>query len=409
MIEWKDTVSTVQEDNRSSSPSSSADEIDLLEIGKTLWRKKLLILGTAAVTSLSAMGVSFLLPKTYTADASILPISGNDAGMALAAGFASQMAPAAGLLGSLGGNGKTAELVEILNSRSMAERVIEKHHLDREIKGWKSKTDLVIRVKKMTTIVSPSLKNKLVSVQVKAPRPELAATMANAYVSELKVMLDEIGYNSAARNRKFIENQLASSKTELTKAENRLSSFQARNQLASLPDTVVASIRSISDLEAQRVGAAVQLKTTEEALSLVQSKVLALQADPSSLHELEIKTKSLAAQESALASAKQTFVDKLTALPPKGMELARLQRDVQVQNAIFLVLSQQLESALINENKESDAFLPLDKAYVPEKPIAPKKALITLFGLLAGIFLGGVAAIAIDPRGLGIRRQNPTA
>lgn len=381
-------MSTKQDVNQGSLPSSTEDEIDLGAIAKTLWQKKVLILGTAAITALSAMGVSFLLPKTYTADATVLPVTGSDAGMALAAGLASQMAPAVGLLGGLGGGSKSAELVEILSSRSMAERVITNYHLDNELKGWKSKTDLIVRVRKMTTVVGPSLKNKVITIQVKAPRAELAAVIANAYVSELKVMLDEIGYNSAARNRKFIQNQLAANKAQLTETENRLASFQARNQLASLPDTVVASIRSISDLEAQRVGAAVQLQTTEEALDLVQSKVSTLQADPRSLHELEIKKRSLAAQEAALARAKKAFVDKLAALPPKGMELARLQRDVQVQNAIFLVLSQQLESALISENKESDAFLPLDKAYVPEKPTAPKKAVITLVGLMAGLLIG---------------------
>lgn len=368
------------------------DEIDLLELGRSLWQQKTLIVGTTAVATLSAILISFALPKTYLAEATLLPMSGGDSSAALAAGIASQLGPMAGMLGGVAGN-RSADLVEILGSRSMANRVITRYQVDQKLTGWKHRSELTTKLLKMTTIVSPTLKNNTLIIKVEAPSAELAATLANAYVTELKDMLDEIGYNSASKNRKFIEDQLSKTKGDLSSAEEALTRFQATNQIASLPETVVASIRTVSELEAQRIGTTVEIQGTNEALEEVESNIGALQTSPETLTQLVIKRKSLAAQESALVDAQKSYLDKLAKLPPKAMALARLQRDVQVQNAIYLALTQQYQTALINESKDSNSFLPLDSAEPPLKPSKPRKLINTILGAMAGLATGTFIAI----------------
>lgn len=368
------------------SKPAPTDEIDLVVFGRLFWRRKKEVAVTMLVTAMVALTVSFVLPKSFTADVSILPMTSNDSTAALAAGLAGQLGPLAGMLGSTG-SGKTADLVEILGSRAMRQRIIEKCHLDRELK-WKYRSDLLEELAKMTTIVRPSIKDKSIVLKVRAKKPELAALVANTYVSELKLMLDEIGYNSASKNRVFVEKQLAKTKESLVKAENSLADFQEKNRLVSLPETVVASMKAVSDLESQRISAKVQLQSTDEALGTLRSQVDSLQANPTAINELELKKKSLARQESALNAAKETFLNSLKSLPPKAITLARLQRDLQVQNALYLSLTQQFETALIDESKESDAFLPLDTAIVPDRPSFPKKGLNTVLGGFLGFILG---------------------
>ena len=108
---------------------------------------------------------------------------------------------------------------------------------------------------------------------------------------------------------------------------------------------------------------------------------------------MEVKRDGFATQRSALKKAQDSFLDKLSNLPPKAMELARLQRDVQVRNAIYLALSQQYETAMINESKESDAFLSLDKAVPAERPSKPNKPAFVVTGLLSGIALSLLAIL----------------
>ncbi|MNX84881.1 putative tyrosine-protein kinase in cps region [compost metagenome] len=379
--------------NKTTIKPSSEGDIDLLEMGRILWKQRLHVFASIAICTVLALLMSFVLPKKYAAESTILPVSGGDSGGSLAAAMASQMGAAGSLLAGIDiGSSRTAELVEILGSRSMAERVIAKCQLETKLKGWKTKGDLIQTVMKMTKIVPPTAKSKIIKVHVQHSSPQLAMEMANAYIQELKGMLDEIGYNNASRNRKFIESQLAKIKSDLSASEEKLTSFQANSGLASLPDTVMASIKSMSELEAQQIEVEVQLQSAEEVYGAIQSNVSALQADPTAIVDLDIKRKALAAQKAAIQKAKNTFRDQLTHLPPKALTLARLQRDVKVQSAIYLALSERYESAMINENKESDAFLTLDKALVPDRPFFPKKRVIVLAGFVAGCLLGCLLA-----------------
>lgn len=376
----------------------SEAEFNIRELGRSIWRQKPLVATSVTVFTLFSLAISFVIPKTYAADATILPRMSADPGSAIAAGMAAQLG-AAGMLGGLGlASNKTGDLVEILSSRSMAERIIERCQLEREFQGWKTRGQLVNRVLRMRTITPPSIKNKVIGIHVDAPRAELAALIANGYVDELKTMLDEIGYNSASKNRKFIESQLSRTKSALATSEEELARYQAKSQIASLPETVMASIRAISDLQAQNITAEAQLKSTDEVINALRAKAFTLQSDPNSTIEMEIKRQGLLAQRDALDRAQKSFLDKLSSLPPKGMALARLQRDVQVHNAVFLALTQQYQTAIINENKDSDAFLVLDKATVPERPSKPKKSLVVLLGLLSGVFIGLVIALLKERR-----------
>jgi len=348
------------------------------------------MLSTAMIAGIAAFFISYLLPKTYSAEATILPLSDSDPAQMLSAGVANQLGAAAGMLGNFSGlagigGGRSADLVEFLSSRSMTNRVIAACQLETEIKGWRSREELTKMVTDMRTIIPPSLKNKVVTIKVQAPRSELAARMANAYVGELKTMLDEMGYNSASKNRKFIQKQLSHAKSELAIAEEKLARFQTENHLASLPETVLSSIRALSELEAQSINTQVQLSSTAEMMETLTTKIDSLQAAPSAMTELELKRKGLTAQKLALEDAQRSFLSKLTQLPPKGMELARLQRDVQVYNAIYLTLTQQHETALISENKDSDSFYPLDQAVVPDRPLKPNKKINTLVAFIGAL------------------------
>ena len=373
-------------------------------LSRELWQSKRLIAGVTVFTTMSAIILSLVLPKTYSAEASILPLRGGDSSALLAAGIASQLGAMGGMLGGIPGD-KSADLVEILSSRTMANRLIERYSLDKEFSGWKHRSELTTKLRKITTISAPTLKNNTLTIRVEAPKAGLAAQIANAYVAELKDMLDEIGYNSASKNRKFVEEQLNKNKIELSQAEEALTRFQAKNQITSLPETVVASIRTLSELEAQRISAAVQAESTSEALNEAKSRISTLQVNPSTVTELEIKRKSLAAQENAFSNAKKLYFDQLVSLPPKAMALARLQRDVQVQNAIYLALTQQYQTALINESKDSDLFLSLDQAEAPIKPTKPRLMINSVLGALIG-FAGAIMLTVIQTS---LRRRKHTS
>lgn len=363
-----------------------SDTLDLWEIGRQIFAGRRLIALTSIVLGTAGLVYGFIGPRPYIADATLLVSQGGGSGSI--ASFAAQLGAGAEAMASAFSNDKMSDLMEILQSRTMAERVIDRLHLDREIHGWKYRSDLVKALEKMTFFDPTGPKASEITIEVKAPRAQLAADIANTYVSELKAMLDSMGYDSASRNRKFIESRLLLTKQALDDAEDSLAAFQAKNHIASLPDTVVSAVGSIGKLDSEKISTDVKLKSTEESLNAMKSKIGALQADPNALTELEIKEQSLAAEATALAQAKEDLMRRFQALPPQEVEFAKLQRDVKVQSSVYMTLSSELQTAVIEESKESAAFIPLDKAEVPDHFTAPRKLFFIIGGLLIGALLG---------------------
>ena len=78
--------------------------------------------------------------------------------------------------------------------------------------------------------------------------------------------------------------------------------------------------------------------------------------------------------------------------PSLQLEQERLARDVAVLIGVFTTLKQQLETAKIDEVKESDYVIILDEPETPLYPANPKKILMTIIAGLLGIGLGMILA-----------------
>lgn len=363
-------------------------EVSILDYWEFLKRNWKSIALTAFIAGLLTAGINYLyLKPLYRAEATVLPRK--DAGESGLMASLGQLTGGAGL--AMMGN-RSADLAEILGSRMMADRIIARFDLKQKFKGWQTREDLYDKLRRATTVTTPSLKNNVLSVAVKSGDPQLAADVANGYIEELRLILNEIGYSQAAKSSSFIKSQLERNKKDLSEAESRLSDFQAKNRLVSLPETVRSSIGALSQLETQQIANSLSLDSSAGEIGAIERGVQALQVDPSALVQLKIKKRALTAQQDAIKKARQDYMERLAALPPKAIALARLERDVQIQNAVYQLLMQQYESSLIAEAKDSDAFIPLDRAIAPETPIGPKRSLNTLIGMLGGAFLALLVA-----------------
>jgi uncharacterized protein involved in exopolysaccharide biosynthesis len=78
--------------------------------------------------------------------------------------------------------------------------------------------------------------------------------------------------------------------------------------------------------------------------------------------------------------------------PQLQLEQERLGRDVAVLIGVFTTLKQQLETAKIDEVKESDYVIILDTPNIPLYPDKPKKKLIVILAGILGIGLGMIFA-----------------
>ena len=130
-----------------------------------------------------------------------------------------------------------------------------------------------------------------------------------------------------------------------------------------------------------------------EVVASVDSNAVTLNPTQSEL----LKQQALAAVGLAVSKATKKAVEEewgkkeaeLGKLPDDALEYVRLQRNVTIQNEVYLNLVKQSEQHKIQAAMDSMDIQVVDSADLPdiERPVAPRKKLITLVGFLMGCIL----------------------
>ena len=79
---------------------------------------------------------------------------------------------------------------------------------------------------------------------------------------------------------------------------------------------------------------------------------------------------------------KSSLFPVLADVPELGVELVRLKREVEIQNTLFVFLTQQYEEAKIKEAKDTPTVQILDYPQIPYLKSAPSRGLILIVCLL---------------------------
>ena len=106
------------------------------------------------------------------------------------------------------------------------------------------------------------------------------------------------------------------------------------------------------------------------------------------LIELRIEEAQLDAQEAAITQRleeENRFIDNL---PDNMITYARLQRDADITEQLYLTISRQYAETALWEQTQFGLGRPLDYGYRPQEPSKPNKKLFVLIGLILGGILG---------------------
>ncbi|WP_306535468.1 Wzz/FepE/Etk N-terminal domain-containing protein [Geobacter sp.] len=351
------------------------DEINLLELLQVLVRRKRLIIVMCAVAALLSVAYSLTLPNIYTATARVLPPQ-KDGGGGLSA-MLGQAGALAGLAG-VGGLGGGADLyVGILKSRSVADAVIKKLDLQKELK---TKTPDESRAALQGMVKIQAGKDGIISVAADSNNPQLAARLANTFVDELGKKSVELNLTKAGTERIFLEKRLDVVRTDLKKAEEAIRGFQEKNRAFKVDAQATATIEGAAKLKAEIVSKEVQLASLRSFQTNENPEVKAVEAALAKLR----------GQLGALTGGGRSNDLMLSAgsMPGLGLEYVRLMREVKTQEAIFEQLTKQYEMAKLGEAKDSSSIQVLDEAVVPQQKSKPKRSLIVILSTVTAFFVG---------------------
>lgn len=390
----------------------------------------------------AALGVSLMLPKQYTATASVVVDMKPDPIQAVM--FQGMLSPA-----------YMATQVDVLESDRVAQRVVRNLKLaenpqvraqwqeatngEGSIEQWLSETF------KAAMSVKPSKESNVINVSYKSRDPRFAAALANAFVQAYVDTTLDLRVDPAKQYSTFFDVRAKELRDGLEKAQTRLSAFQKEKGIIATDERFDVENYRLNELSSQLVGVQglsaestsrqahagnsmaevlnnplianlkIDLSRGEARLKELSSRlgdnnpqVIEAKANVAELRarmDAEAQrvvgsvsvtntvNKQREAQIRAELEQQRAKVLKMKELRDEGMVLVR---DVEnAQRAYDAVLQRLNQSSLESQTTQSNVYV-LTSATPPSTPSSPKPVLNTILALAIGLIIGIGAAFGVE-------------
>jgi capsular exopolysaccharide synthesis family protein len=307
-------------------------------------------------------------------------------------------------------------------------------------------------IRRLKAMVNPEHQDgtNIINIQVSSENSQEAARVANAFAQTYRE------YNIQEKNKKtfetkaFIEEQLRLTSDRLKLAENELQAFKQNYGLISIDAQTQNTLKRLYTVEAQYEKTKIDKAETESQLRMIQeSKIRSsgeikdsfFAASPNSpvfgfkttlsglllkrqtllinftenhprvteiddqiqavLHEtkkeLQSLVKSYETREKDLSKRIYQLRRENLSLPEKGLQLIRLQRDVELQESLYSQLKEKYQETLIQESGKVEEVTILKPAVATVQPFnIPSKLMIVVTGILMGLVIGIVFAFVAE-------------
>ena len=406
-----------------------------------------IVLGVLATVVGTALAVSLLLPKTYTAStALVVDVKSADPIVGLL--IPVQFMP-----------GYMATQVDIITSEQVAQRVVKMLKLDQvpDIQEqWRVATDggrgtvaqwmAPLLQKKLD--VKPSRESNVININFSGADPQFAAAVANAFAQAYIETSLELKVEPAKQYAAWFDARTRQLRDNLEKAQQALSSYQREKGIVATEEridyetarlneissqlTQIQALRSDTSSRQRQAGAGnenvpevlqnplisslkADLGRAEGRLQDVQSRLgtnhpeyLKAQSEIGSLRErIALETRRVA---SSLGSANQVNVQReaelraaLDAQKKKVLQLKEerdgigvLQRDVEGAQRAYELVTQRLAQTSLESQTQQTNIAVLTPALPPLEPSSPKVLLNTLIAIFLGTLLGVGTALLLE-------------
>jgi uncharacterized protein involved in exopolysaccharide biosynthesis len=336
--------------------------------------------------------IAFIIPSDYDSTTQLMPPdqSGSSVGaIASLAGGGGASRALAGLSGLLGGKTSGDLFVGVLSSDTVQDDLIAKFDL-RKVYGKKEWKDARKKLDSRTDL-SVDKKSELIKIVVTDRSPQRAMEMAREYVDELNRLMAQLNTSASHRERVFLEDRLQEVKTDLENSEKQFSQFASNNVALDIPEQSKAMLEASSQLEGQMIAAQTELQGLRQIYTDSNIRVRETQARIDEIQrQLEKMRGSSGPSDNSGGNggSDALLYPSVRKLPQLGVTYADLLRATKVNGAIFETLTEQYETAKVNEAKDLPVVKVLDQAQVPEEKSFPPRAAFTIIGGLLALGLG---------------------
>ncbi len=353
MTDSPSALATSPDANRHSSEEVTAtgsdDAANLLDLALIVAENlRLLIIGPL-LAGLAALGISFLIPPTFTAKAVMLPPQQQQSSAAAALQNLGALAGLAG--GAAGIKSPADQYVALMQTATVEDNLIEQFKL-MEVYETKWKADARQELEKKTRI-SSGKKDGLITIEVDDAEPQRAAAIANAYIEQLRAVTTKLALTEAQQRRAFFEKQVEQTKQRLAAAQRDLQASGINE--GAIRAEPKAAAEGYARLRADVTATEVRLQSmrgylTEAAAEFqqVQNQLLALRGQLAKAEGIND------------VAAQSNYISRF--------------REFKYQEALFELFAKQFELAKVDESREGAVIQVVDPATPPERKSKPKRA-----------------------------------
>jgi uncharacterized protein involved in exopolysaccharide biosynthesis len=371
------------------------EPISLLPYLQLLWQNRRFLLRATFFSSLASLLITILIHNQYHAVARLMP---PDTQSTPGLGLLAAMSGKSGIGGFSGGiandllgvKSSGALFVGIVGSRTVQDRVIQNFDLQRIYRDSKiedARNDLA-----QNTDVGEDRKSGIITIGVTDRDPKRAAAMAHAYVDELDRLVAQVSTSSARRERIFLEERLKTVKAELDSTAKNFSNFASKNTAIDIPAQGKAMVEAAASLQGRLIAAQAELSGLQQIYTNNNVRVRAAEAR---VKELQEKLNELGRGDPADDSKEENALyPSIRRLPVLGVTYADLFLQTKIQATVFELLTQQYETAKVQEAKEIPSVKVLDAPVVPTKKSFPPRTVLTILGTLLGLAVAIVWVVA---------------
>lgn len=349
-------------------PYDDEPVLSLGDIANALLPRWRLIAGATFLAGALGLGISYLIPPSFTAKTTFITPQQQQSGAAAAL---SSLGALAGLAGAGVIKSPADEYVALMQSVTVADRIIDRFKL---MDVYKEKFRVDARKELAGNVrIAAGKKDNLISIEADDHDPQRAADMANAYLEELKKLSNGLALTEAQRRRMLFEGQLEQTRDKLAVAQTKLqkSGFNP----GALKAEPKAAAESYARIKAEIAGGEVRLQTLRRTLT-------------DNAPEMQQQLASLAALRAQLGNIEQP-------LERVGdQDYIGAYREFKYQEALFDIFARQFELAKLDESREGTLYQVVDVATPPERKSKPKRslmamgfALVTALGLAAWLVI----------------------
>ncbi|MBZ5534094.1 MAG: hypothetical protein LAO20_21915 [Acidobacteriia bacterium] len=339
--------------------------VSFLELAIKLADWKRFIFYFVGIATVLAIVVSLLWPKSYTANAKIMPPQQGQSAVSMLG----QLTPLAAIAGrDLGLRNPGDVYIYILKSRTVADAIVDRFSL---LSVYNSKMRVNARKKLAANSQITSGREGGITISVTDHDPRRAASLANGYVEELEKLTRTLAVTDAAKRRLFFEREVQKAADELSQAELAMKQTQEKTGILQVDSQSRVVIELLAGLHARAAAQEAQVEAMRSYATPGNPDFIRAQTELAAL-------RTELARVEAGQNGKSVVDVAVKKVPEAALEYLRSLREVKYREALYELLSRQYETARLEEARDSAIVQILDKAEPPELKSAPQRAIIVL-------------------------------